>query len=67
MPLARMKTLHTLTEGEVVAEISITGPLAKFWGFVVGRKHAAGLPALTTKMLRAASARKVSGRGESEI
>jgi hypothetical protein len=58
MPLARMKTLHELSPegaGTVMrVRITITGPLAWFWGRVVGRKHAAGLPAQTGRILAAA-------------
>jgi hypothetical protein len=60
MPLARMKTLHTLEPagpGSVMrVRITITGPLAWFWGRVVGRKHAAGLPAQTERILAVARA-----------
>lgn len=60
MPLAKMKTLHTLEAsggGTVMrVRITITGPLARFWGRVVGRKHAAGLPAQTERILKAARA-----------
>jgi hypothetical protein len=54
MPLASMKTLHTIEAGHqttVRVTIEITGSLAGFWGYVVGRKHAAGIPALTQRML----------------
>jgi hypothetical protein len=58
MPLARMKTLHTpepAGPGTVMrVRITITGPLAWFWGRVMGRKHAAGLPAQTGRILAAA-------------
>jgi hypothetical protein len=59
MFLASMKTLHTIEAGNqttVRVTIEITGPLAGFWGYVVGRKHAAGIPALTQRMLVAAQA-----------
>jgi hypothetical protein len=32
-------------------DIEITGPLSRFWGFMAGRKHAAGLPAQTARIL----------------
>jgi Polyketide cyclase / dehydrase and lipid transport len=57
MPFAKMKTLHTLTRGAetiVSVDITIAGPLAQFWGFLVGRKHASGLPAQTERILMAA-------------
>jgi hypothetical protein len=57
MPLARMKTLHVLEPGPQTTmrvRIEITGPLAWFWGWAVGRKHAAGLPAQTERILAAA-------------
>lgn len=61
MPLARMETTHRLAprpEGgtRLVVEIAITGPLARLWGLVVGRKHAAGLPAQTQRILARAAA-----------
>jgi hypothetical protein len=60
MPLARMKTLHRLApegSGTVMrVRITITGPLARFWGWAVGRKHAGGLPAQTERILAAARA-----------
>lgn len=59
MPLASMKTLHTIesrNQTSVRVSIEITGLLAGFWGYVVGRKHAAGIPALTQRMLDFAQA-----------
>ena len=60
MPLARMKTLHSLEAagpGTVMrVRITITGPLARLWGRMVGRTHAAGLPAQTERILAAARA-----------
>jgi hypothetical protein len=59
MPLARMKTRHELFPGSdtlMRVTIEITGPLAWFWGLVVGRKHAASLPAQTVRILAAARA-----------
>jgi hypothetical protein len=61
LPFASMKTLHTLQAGDVTAirvDIQITGPLAKLWGIIVGRKHAAGLPAQTQRILAKAMALK---------
>jgi hypothetical protein len=60
MPLARMTTRHDLIPGAVTTmrvTIEITGLLAPFWGLVVGRTHAAGLPAQTMRILDAARAR----------
>lgn len=55
MPLARMETLHTLKPSgqgtRIAVEIRIIGPLAPFWGWVVGRKHASGLRAQTERLL----------------
>jgi Polyketide cyclase / dehydrase and lipid transport len=59
MPLARMETLHTLEPGAetvVQVRIEITGPLAGLWGLVVGRRHFAGLPAQTDRILERAAA-----------
>jgi hypothetical protein len=60
MPMARMKTLHVLepegTGTRLRVRITITGPLAWFWGRVVGRTHAAGLTAQTAGILTAARA-----------
>jgi hypothetical protein len=58
MPGARMETRHLLLPGPVTTvrvEIAITGPLARFWGWAVGRRHARGLPAQTARILAAAS------------
>lgn len=60
MPFAEMKTLHTIESGPkttVRVCIEITGPLAGFWGYVVGRKHASGIPALTQRMIDFARSR----------
>lgn len=60
MPFAQMKTLHTIEPGlrtTVRVSIEITGPLAVFWGYIVGRKHAKGIPALTQRMLDSAQSR----------
>lgn len=62
MPLAKMTTRHTLDwRGDLTVirvEISITGPLAALWGILVGRKHAAGIPAQTARILARASVLK---------
>lgn len=62
MPGAVMETRHSLiAEGggtRVQVEIAITGPLAWLWGRAVGRRHAAGLPAQTARILAAARARR---------
>jgi Polyketide cyclase / dehydrase and lipid transport len=65
LPLATMTTRHTLTrdssaETLVSVEIVIEGFLSPFWGLVVGRKHASGLPAQTARIL--AHARSLSTR-----
>lgn len=63
LPLAAMTTTHTLVRGEettIRVTIEITGPLAWLWGAVVGRRHAAGLPAQTERILAAARTRSRS-------
>jgi hypothetical protein len=61
MPLARMTTRHELlgdSSGTTIrVTILIEGPFAPLWGLLVGRKHAAGLPAQTARILDAALAR----------
>lgn len=58
MPLAQMKTLHTLekngTGTTIKINIEIVGLLSGFWGLVVGRKHASGLPAQTKRFIAGA-------------
>jgi hypothetical protein len=57
MPGAVMETRHLLLPGArttVRVEIEIRGPMAWFWGWTVGRKHARGLPAQTARILAAA-------------
>jgi len=57
MLLAEMTTRHLLLPGEMTTvrvDIEIRGWLARFWGFVVGRKHASGLPTQTERLLAAA-------------
>lgn len=65
MPLAKMKTTHLLEDLEtgtmVKIEIEISGLLAGFWGLVVGRKHASGLPAQTKRFI--SGARKQTDNG----
>jgi hypothetical protein len=54
LPLASMKTLHRLHSGhetKISVKIEITGPLAQLWGLLIGRKHAAGIPAQTARIL----------------
>lgn len=62
MPGAVMETRHSLIPAEggttVRVEIAITGPLARLWGWAVGRKHAGGLPAQTARILTAARLRR---------
>lgn len=64
MPLAAMRTRHLLApdgEGTTIrVEIEIEGPLARFWGLIVGRRHAAGLPAQTARIVEAARARRAA-------
>jgi hypothetical protein len=58
--LAKMTTRHSLLSEEktiVRVRIEISGPLSWFWGLAVGRKHAAGLPAQTAKILAAVEKR----------
>ncbi|MBW4975093.1 SRPBCC family protein [Roseovarius mucosus] len=61
MPLAVMRTRHTLIPDglgtRIRVDIEITGPLAPVWGRVVGRRHAAGLPAQTARFIEGARAR----------
>ena len=63
MPLTRMTTRHELIPGSattVRVTNEITGPLAGFWGLLVGRNHASGLPAQTARILEAARARRAA-------
>jgi hypothetical protein len=65
MPFASMKTLHTLIPGDrtiVRVDITISGPMSRLWGFLVGRKHAQGLPAQTERILMAASRQDISSK-----
>jgi hypothetical protein len=60
MPLATMETIHELLPGPpttVRVRIEITGLLAALWGRLVGRTHAAGLPAQTARILARARTR----------
>ena len=65
MPLGTMRTRHTLIpagQGTTIrVEIEITGPLAPLWGLLVGRRHAAGLPAQTARFVAGAAARLAHG------
>lgn len=58
MPLAEMHTRHTLEDlgnkTRISVDIEILGPLNRFWGLMVGRKHAAGLPKQTDRFVAAA-------------
>jgi Polyketide cyclase / dehydrase and lipid transport len=57
MPLAKMETQHRFERGartRVIVTIAMVGPLASLWGFVVGRKHASGLPAQTARIMERA-------------
>lgn len=63
MPGAVMTTWHRLEAGaptRIVVEIEIEGPLSRLWGWMVGRKHAAGLPAQTERII--ARARELMDR-----
>jgi hypothetical protein len=60
MPFATMKTTHHLVAGDVTTidiQIVIEGILAPLWGFLVGRKHAEGLPAQTERFIAAAKSK----------
>lgn len=61
MPLATMRTLHmpipTAAGTTIRVDIEFTGPLAPVGGRLVGRKHAAGLPAQTERFINGARAR----------
>lgn len=58
MPFAKMHTKHALEDlGDMTrinVDIEIEGPLSGFWGIVVGRKHAKGLPKQTDRFVMAA-------------
>jgi hypothetical protein len=57
MPFSTMKTTHRFSIGDVTTidiQIVIDGLLSPIWGFLVGRKHAAGLPAQTRRFIAAA-------------
>lgn len=65
MPLATMETFHELDsvegpdgETRIRVRVEIRGLLAPLWGRVVGRKHMAGLPAQTARII--ARARSLS-------
>jgi Polyketide cyclase / dehydrase and lipid transport len=54
MPLATMETIHELVPGPpttVRVRIEIKGLFAPLWARLVGRTHAAGLPAQTARIL----------------
>ncbi len=63
LPFARMHTRHTLQPQDrgtrIQVEIEIEGPLAIPWGWIVGRRHAAGLPAQTERFIAGARARSM--------
>jgi hypothetical protein len=58
MPLGQMKTTHEFLPTEAGTLIRVTiamaGPLGRLWWYVVGRKHAQGLPAQTERFIRQA-------------
>jgi hypothetical protein len=59
MPGAKMKTLHTFekrpnNQTAIIIDITITGPMNWFWGRIVGKKHASGLPRQTELFIKAA-------------
>jgi hypothetical protein len=62
MPLARMETLHHLvpqgTGTLIRIEIKVVGLLSGLWGYLVGARHAAGLPAQTEKFVGEALVRR---------
>ena len=63
MPFATMTTTHRLFAGDVTTidiQITIEGFLSPLWGFLVGQKHANGLPAQTTRFIAAARELKVA-------
>jgi hypothetical protein len=65
MPLATMETIHELVPGPattVRVRIEITGLLAPLWGRLVGRKHAAGLPSQTDRVVARARDLATAGR-----
>ena len=61
MPGAEMQTRHSLIpEGggtRIRVDIEIRGHFAPLWGWIVGRKHAAGLPAQTARFIEYARER----------
>lgn len=60
MPGAVMTTTHALHAAEqttIEVTIQITGPLARVWGWLVGRQHARGLPAQTDRFVAEARRR----------
>lgn len=63
MPFATMKTTHCLSRKDVTTidiQIVIEGLLSPIWGFLVGQKHANGLPAQTRRFIAAAKELKIS-------
>ncbi len=62
MPLAKMRTTHILLSKGDTTEIRVTieifGFLSPLWSRIVGRKHAKGLAAQTTRLV--ARARRLS-------
>lgn len=63
LPLARMITVHELRPDgsgtRIVVSLRFDGPLSWFWARMVGRQHAAGLPAQTQRFV--ARARQLAG------
>lgn len=63
LPLARMKTTHSLVrvqdQTKITVCIEITGPLTFVWKHVVGRQHANGLVEQTKRLIEF-----VQSRGE---
>ena len=65
LPGGRMTTVHELMPEasggtRIVVQIIVDGPFAWLWARVVGRRHAAGLPAQTARFIAAARERSLS-------
>lgn len=66
LPLAVMETTHELVPGPrttIRVRIEVRGLLAPLWGVLVGRQHAAGLPAQTARVLERAASRAAAVEG----
>ena len=65
LPGGRMTTVHELVPEasggtRIVVQIAVDGPFAWLWARVVGRRHAAGLPAQTARFIAAARERSLA-------